>query len=93
MYTKPLVVCTGMGTWKDHLKRAIGQMGSQPKLAKAMGCSQSKISWLLLTAEQISAEDALLIDRATDGEVSASELRPDLWPTKDHVPTAAEAHP
>jgi DNA-binding transcriptional regulator YdaS (Cro superfamily) len=46
-----------------------------------MGCSQAKISWLLLTAKDLSAEDALAIDRATDGEISASELRPDIWPT------------
>lgn len=82
-----------MRNWKDHLRRAIGQVGSQPKLAKAMGCSQSKISWLLVTAEQISAEDALAIDRATEGDVSASELRPDLWPTPLHVPAKAEPQP
>ena len=74
-------------TWKDHLQRAIADhLGSQPKLAEAMGCSQSKISWLLVKAETISAEDALRVDRATAGKVSASDLRPDLWPTPNHVP-------
>lgn len=75
-----------MVDWKELLKRAIGKLGSQNRLAEAMGCSQAKISWLLLTAKDLSAEDALAVDRATDGEVSASELRPDLWPTKAHVP-------
>lgn len=79
--------------WKDHLKRAIRQVGSQPKLAKAMGCSQSKISWLLITADEISAEDSLAIDRATNGDVSASKLRPDLWPTEQHVPPLVRAEP
>lgn len=75
-----------MVEWKELLRRAIGKLGSQNRLAEAMGCSQAKISWLLLTAKDLSAEDALAVDRATDGEVSASELRPDIWPTKHHVP-------
>lgn len=75
-----------MVDWKDHVRRAVSKLGSQNRLAEAMGCSQAKISWLLLTAKDISAEDALLIDRATDGEVSAADLRPDIWPSKQHVP-------
>jgi DNA-binding transcriptional regulator YdaS (Cro superfamily) len=72
-----------MATWKDHLTRAVEHLGSQPKLAHAMGCSQSKVSWLLVTAKQISAEDALTIHRATKGHVKASELRPDLFQWDD----------
>ena len=75
-----------MVNWKSHLERAIRELGSQPKLAKAMGCSQSKISWLLVTAKEISAEDALAIHRATNGVVSASDLRPDLWSNSQHIP-------
>ncbi len=74
--------------WKDHLKRAINLVGSQPKLAKAMGCSQSKISWLLVTAKEISAEDSLAVHRATNGAVAASELRPDLWASAQHIPVS-----
>jgi len=80
-----------MATWKEHLKRAIGALGSQPKLAAAMGCSQSKISWLLVTADQISAEDSLSIHRATHGIVTASQLRPDLWPNEQHIPIEPQA--
>lgn len=80
-----------MVDWKSHLKRAIDELGSQPKLATAMGCSQSKISWLLVTAKEISAEDALAIHRATHGVVAASDLRPDLWSSAQHIPQAAGA--
>lgn len=66
--------------WKSHVQRAVDHLGSQNQLAEAMGCSQSKVSWLLVTAKQISAEDAVAIDRATGGEVTKTELRPDLWP-------------
>lgn len=69
-----------MSTWKNHLRRAIQIVGSQGKLAKAMGCSQAKVSWLLLTASTLSAEDALAVERATEGRVAKSDLRPDLWP-------------
>jgi DNA-binding transcriptional regulator YdaS (Cro superfamily) len=68
-----------MADWKVHLNRAVRYLGSQTRLASSMGCSQSKISWLLVTAEEISAEDAILIDRATNGEVSKEQLRPDLF--------------
>ena len=84
-----------MAEWKDHLRRAVRHLGSQPKLADAIraqgvDCSQSKISWLLVHAETIAAEDALAIHRATDGAVAAYELRPDLWPTAQHVPGDTE---
>lgn len=79
-----------MTSWKDHLRRAVRVLGSQPKLADAMRaagaeCSQSKISWLLHTARDISAEDALAVHRATCGAVSAS----DLWPRAEFVTDAA----
>jgi len=85
-----------MAGWKDHLQRAVDFYGSQPKLARAIGCSQSKISWLLVSADQISAETAIAIDRATEsadarGRVTKSQLRPDLWPEIIAPPTAPDA--
>lgn len=81
-------------TWKDHLQRAISLSGSQAKLADEMSrCGdrkyrQSHISWWINSADKIDAEDALAVHRATKGEVTASQLRPDLWPTNEHVPAA-----
>lgn len=85
-----------MVEWKDHLQRAIEHYGSQPKLARAIGCSQSKISWLLKVADQIDAETALAVDLATadadeGGRVTKSQLRPDLWPLTESPPTAPDA--
>jgi|GEM_PF-3992345 len=84
-----------MAEWKEHLQRAVRCYGSQPKLARAIGCSQSKISWLLQVADQIDAETALAIDRATadaspDIRVTKSQLRPDLWPDMASPPTAPD---
>lgn len=81
-----------MDDWKAQLGRAVALKGSQAKLAAEMtrcgaeNCSQSKISWLLKVADRISAEDALAIHRATLGEIPASALRPDLWPSPKCVP-------
>jgi DNA-binding transcriptional regulator YdaS (Cro superfamily) len=75
-----------MAGWKKLFKAAVLLVGSQAKLAKAMGCSQQKVSWLLTSADHIDAEDALAVQRATDGAVSASDLRPDLWPSRAGVP-------
>jgi DNA-binding transcriptional regulator YdaS (Cro superfamily) len=77
-----------MAAWKEHVMRAVRQAGSQKELARALGCSQAKVSWLLVSAEQIKAEDALAIERATAGAVRAAELRPDLWPAIDGAEVA-----
>lgn len=75
-----------MSDWKDYLREAVAVAGSQEKLAKGMGCSQAKVSWLLITAATISAEDSIAIHRATAGAVPASALRPDLWRRPEDVP-------
>lgn len=68
-----------MVDWKEHLKRAVSLKGSQNRLAEAMGCSQSKVSWLLKSADTISGDDAVAVEQATSGGVSRHDLRPDLF--------------
>lgn len=67
-----------MPNLNSHIRTAIDQLGSQAKLAQAMGCSQQQIAYLL-KAHSISAEMALKIDAATNGAVSKHELRPDIF--------------
>lgn len=62
----------------DHLRHAIEIKGSQGKLAKAAGVSQTSI-WKALQADRVSAELAVRIERATDGVITAHHLRPDLF--------------
>lgn len=70
-----------MLAFRPHIERAIALRGSQAKLAKEIGRSQQYISWLLKDAEQVSAEVAMEVQRATEGQVTAAQLRPDLpWP-------------
>ena len=69
------------------IERAIEIRGSQVKLAEAIGCSQQQISYLL-GAKRVSAEMAVAIDRATNGQVSRHDLRPDIFaaPASDAAP-------
>jgi DNA-binding transcriptional regulator YdaS (Cro superfamily) len=60
------------------IDKAIKYHGSQAKLAAAMGCSQQLISQLL-RSNSITAEMALRIEKATEGEIKRHELRPDIW--------------
>src|SRR6266496_1906055 len=75
-------------SWKAHLQRAIALFGSQEALARAMGCSQSKISWLIHQADKISGDDAVMIEQLTRGRVTRAQLRPDLWAPLDDRETA-----
>lgn len=68
-----------MNTFRDHVYAAVKLKGSQQKLAAAIGCSQQQISYLLNTASNISVEMAAAIDRATNGAVAKSALRPDFF--------------
>lgn len=77
-----------MGTFKQHVERAISLKGSQAKLASDMGCSQQYISWLLKEADQVSAEKAIAFELATDGAVKRYELRPDIFPSPDRETAA-----
>lgn len=70
---------------RDHIEEAIRRAGSEAKLGEATGFSQNAI-WQAKRRGRVSPKMALAIDRATDGAVPASSLRPDLWPTRDHVP-------
>jgi DNA-binding transcriptional regulator YdaS (Cro superfamily) len=60
------------------LRDAIEKMGSQEKLAEAVGRSQAAVS-LALTRGRVSAGMAFAIERATQGSVASAELRPDVF--------------
>lgn len=66
-------------TFQDHIRRAVEIAGSQRALAEKIGLSQQGISYLLNAAPQVSAEIAIAIERATEGEVRREQLRPDIF--------------
>lgn len=71
------------------IAKAIEICKSQPALAEKLGCRQQTVSKMLNREIPVSAEYALLIASATDGRVSAHDLRPDLpWPAASQMETA-----
>lgn len=65
---------------RELIEKAIGILGSQAKLAEACGVKQPSI-WQAKDSERVSAELAMAIEKATEGSITARELRPDLpWP-------------
>lgn len=65
------------------IEKAITLAGSQAKLAEACGVKQASI-WQAKDAGRVSAELAIGIHHATNGEVSCRDLRPDLvWPAAE----------
>ena len=62
--------------------------GTEAKLGDATGYSQNGIHQAKKRGH-VSPLMALAIDEATKGVVSASKLRPDLWPSELHVPRRA----
>lgn len=68
-----------MANVTELLHQAIERFGSETKAAQAAGVSQPTFN----EAKKLGRAGpklAIGIDRATDGEISKSELRPDLWP-------------
>lgn len=77
---------------RELIETAIEHCGSEAKLGEATGYSQHGI-WRAKMKGMVSAELALAIHRATQGKVSASTLRPDLWASPNDVPESPSASP
>ena len=71
---------------KDHIAKAVEQLGSQAKLGRAAGNFSQNAIHQPMKRNSVSPELALGIHRATKGAVPASELRPDLWERPEDVP-------
>lgn len=68
-----------MANFRLHIQEAVKIAGTQKALADAIGISQQGVSYLLTDAKDISPEIAAAIDTFTQGKISKSELRPDIW--------------
>lgn len=70
-----------MGTQQTHpiIAQAIKHFGSQDRMAKAVGSSQSAISRMLLGEMPVPAQIAVALDRASAGRFPRWATRPDLW--------------
>jgi DNA-binding transcriptional regulator YdaS (Cro superfamily) len=74
-------------TVRALIEKAIGLAESEAKLGKAAGGFSQNAIWQAKRRGRVSPELALGIHKATQGRVSASELRPDLWASPKDVPS------
>lgn len=75
-------------TVRALIEKAIGLAGSEAKLGKDAGGFSQNAIWQAKKRGSVSPELALGIHRATKGEISASDLRSDLWQSPRDVPVA-----
>lgn len=64
----------------SHIRRAIDILGSQAELARACGQPPQAVTRWLKT-ELVPAKHCAAIERATAGQVTCRELRPDIFTT------------
>lgn len=62
-------------------QEVIDYFGNQPKTAKALGIKQSSVRMWLFNG-RMSADNALLVQKLTNGKFKALDLRPSL---KEHL--------
>lgn len=60
------------------LQKSVEFFGSQSALAREIGCTPQHVSLMLMGRRRVTAETAMRIAAATGGQVTLSELRPDL---------------
>lgn len=70
---------------QSPLERAIDIVGSQAALAKALGVKPQHIWNWINRDKKVPAEQVLLIEAATRGEVKRHELRPDIYPPTERA--------
>jgi DNA-binding transcriptional regulator YdaS (Cro superfamily) len=65
-----------------HLLRAVRIAGGQAALARACGgaCKQQHVWNWINRDRKVPAEFVLAIERATGGQVTRHQLRPDIYP-------------
>ena len=74
----------------ESLKHAISLAGSGAELGRRIGVERQTIaSWL--SRGSVPAEQVLAIVQALDGKVTPHDLRPDLYPDPDWMPSFPSA--
>lgn len=64
----------------EALEKAVAIAGGQTALAKLIGRDQGTIWAWLNTTKRVPAEEVLPIEKATNGQITRYQLRPDLYP-------------
>lgn len=71
----------------NALEKAVEICGGQNGLAREISVGQGHVwHWLKKSTKGVPAEYCAAIERATNGYVTRSDLRPDIWPPSDPLP-------
>lgn len=73
------------------IEKAVRVVGGQSELARRCKTSQPRIWQCLNRNQRVPADLVLLIESATEGEVTRHELRPDLYPSTETEQSAPKA--
>jgi len=67
----------------EIILKAVADAGGQAAFGRQVGLRQQYVCKVVNGQISISAEKALHIEAATDGKISKSALRPDIWPANE----------
>lgn len=77
----------------NHVAKAAQLIGGQTALSKILGVSRQAVHQMIHSGAPCAAVHVLPIVRATDGEITPHDLRPDLYPDKKWLPPPLPAEP
>jgi len=63
----------------SHIDRAVKIVGSQAELGRVLGITAGAVHQWVAGLRPVPARFAIAIERATDGAVASSDLRPDIF--------------
>jgi DNA-binding transcriptional regulator YdaS (Cro superfamily) len=69
---------------KTFIEKAVDVCGGQTALAKIIGKSQNHVWNWVHRDSKVPAESCIPIEKATDGAVHRSDLRPDIYPPDEY---------
>lgn len=86
-----------MSTSKNPIERACGLLGSQSAIARLLKISAPTVNQWVKRTRPVPAAYCTLIERATNGQVTRQELRPDdywlIWPDLPAPELAKQGEP
>lgn len=65
------------------MRVAVDLLETQTAFAKAIGKPQSSVSEILKDGKKVPAEWCLPVEKATHGQITRHQLRPDLYPPEE----------
>lgn len=76
----------------NAITQALEKVGGQCAMARAIGVTQGAV-WQWVVRGSVPADRVLAIYRATSGQVTPHQLRPDIYPDPDYRPNLQTEQP